>query len=271
MALTLTSLRAQQSQYFNLYFQSKSDKITEQLRKYKKENAIMITEDYDNGKLQFSAQITGTSDIDRLNDFLHFIRQLGTNKKFKDSFKDLEGEFKFYYQSGKPSEEIIFKKNKIYYTQAWTEDGIAQLTLGTGIKKHLSNEDNSEVYEEYRDSLLVKYYQVRTSSKDTIYANVDKQAEPKEGVETFYHELTKILKYPLVARFLGKEGRVFVSFVVDDNGKLTEFIAKSKEGYRLEDKLIQKLRKLPNWNPAIFHGRKVKTRMVLPVKYALTN
>ncbi|MFM7851621.1 MAG: TonB family protein [Flammeovirgaceae bacterium] len=80
-----------------------------------------------------------------------------------------------------------------------------------------------------------------------------------------------MLKYPLVARFVGKEGRVFIQFVVDENGKLTDFSPKTKEGYGLETKVIRKLEAFPNWTPAVYNGKFVKTRFVLPIKYQLTD
>ncbi len=261
----------QDSAYFSMYFQTKVTEKTPYLRKYEKSGDQISIEDFKNDKLEFSGIVIGTTDINETDNFLAYIRTLGQENKYRDTFKKLGGQFRFYHESGGPSNEVVFKRNTILYTQAWTEDGNEQLINGTGINKSSSQEYDEDSYEEYKDSLMIAHYSIRRIKNDTIYAKVDKHAEPKEGIQTFYQNLVKVLKYPLVARFVGKEGRIFVEFVVDENGKLTDFNPKTKEGYGFETKVVQKLEAFPNWNPAVYKGRYVKTRFVLPITYKLTD
>jgi TonB family protein len=261
----------QESHYFTMYFQAKVTEKTPYLRKYVKSDGQISTEDFKNDKLEFSGTIIGTTDIIETDDFLGYIRTLGQESKYKETFKKYDGKFRFYHESGSLSNEVIYKRNTILYSQAWSEDGKEQLVNGTGLNKSSSDDYDEDSYEEYKDSLMIAHYSVRRVQKDTIYSKVDKQAEPKEGIQTFYQNLVKVLKYPVVARFVGKEGRVFIQFVVDENGKLTDFSPKTKEGYGLETKVVQKLEAFPNWKPAVFKGRFVKTRFVLPITYKLTD
>lgn len=270
LLISFSSL-GQESSYFSMYFQAKVTERTPYLRKYIKSDWQISTEDYKNDKLEFSGTVIGTVDINETDDFLGYIRTLGHESKFKESFKKLGGKFRFYHESGGLSNELVYKRNTILHTQAWTEDGKEQLVNGTGFNKTSSEEYYEDCYGEYKDSLIIANYSVRRLRKDTIYTKVDKQAEPKEGIQTFYQNLVKVLKYPLVARFVGKEGRVFIQFVVDENGKLTDFSPKTKEGYGLETKVIRKLEAFPNWTPAVYNGKFVKTRFVLPIKYQLTD
>lgn len=261
----------QESHYFSMYFQSKVTEKTPYLRKYIKSDGQIYTEDFKNDKLEFSATVTGTVDINETDDFLGYIRTLGQESKYKETFKRLNGKFRFYHESGGLSNEVVYKNNTIHYAQAWTEDGKEQLVNGTGLSKYSSDEYDEDSYQEYKDSLITAHYSVRRVKKDTIYSKVDKQAEPKEGIEIFCQNLVRVLKYPLVARFVGKEGLVFIQFVVDENGKLTDFSPKTKEGYGLETKVVRKLEAFPNWKPAIYKGRFVKTSFVLPINYKLTD
>ena len=252
-----------------MYFQAKATEKTPYLRKYIKSDGQISTEDFKNDKLEFSGTVTGTVDINETDDFLGYIRTLGQESKYKAAFKKLAGEFTFFHENGNPSNQVVFKRNTILYTQAWTEDGKEQLINGTGMNKSSSHERNEDIYEKYIDSLMISHYVVRKSNRDTIYVKVDKQAEPEEGIQTFYQNLVKVLRYPLVARFVGKEGKVFVEFVVDENGKLIDFSPKTNEGF--EAKIVRKLETFPNWNPAVYKGRYVKTRFVLPITYKLTD
>jgi TonB family protein len=254
-----------------MYFQAKVTEKTPYVRKYVKTDGQISVEDFKNDKLEFSGTVTGTVDMNETDDFLGYIRTLGQESKYKEAFKKLGGQFRFYHESGGLSNEVVYKRNTILYTQAWTEDGKEQLLNGTGLSKSSSKEYDEDSYEEYKDSLMTAHYSVRRMQKDTIYAKFDKQAEPKEGIQTFYQNLVKVLRYPLVARFVGKEGRVFIQFVVDENGKLTDFSPKTKEGYGFENRVVQKLQAFPNWKPAVYKGRFVKTRFVLPIIYKLTD
>jgi hypothetical protein len=261
----------QESQYFSMYFQTKVKERTPYLRTYKKNDNKFLTEDFKNDTLQLSGMITGTNEISEVDNFLMYVRTDGQKNLYKDSFKKLNGEFIAYYGNGKPSSQVIYKQNKILHTQVWTADGKEQLINGAGIYKCFSDDSNVDVYQEYEDSVLVSGYSFRRLKGDTLYSKVDKQAEPKEGIQDFYQNLAKVLKYPIVARFVGKEGRVFVEFIVDETGKLTEFNPKTKEGYKFETKVIKELSKFPNWNPAVYKGRFVKQMFVLPINYKLTN
>lgn len=95
-------------------------------------------------------------------------------------------------------------------------------------------------------------------------------AIPKEGFEEFFQNLVNVLRYPGIARLAGKEGHIYVEFVVDKNGQLTDFRPLSSEGYNFEEKAIKKLEKLPPWHPAIYKSYRVKQKFVLPVKFKLT-
>lgn len=261
----------QEIRYFTMYFQAKVTEETPYQRQYNNADGQISTQDYRSEKLELTSTVNGTVDINEIDEFLSYIRTLGQESKYKEAFKKLNGKFTFYHENGSPSNEVIFKRNTILYSQTWTEDGKEQLVNGTGTNKSSSEEHNEDSYEEYIDSLMVSHYIFRQLKKDTIYGKVDKQAEPKEGIQTFYQNLVKVLKYPLVARFVGKEGRVFVEFIVDENGRLTDFNPKTKEGYGFETKVVRKLEAFPNWKPAVYKGRCVKTRFVLPITYKLTD
>jgi hypothetical protein len=268
LLISLTSV-GQETQYFSKYFAAKVTEKTNYVRKYTKEGEKTLIEDIQNNKLQMSGMILGTVDRNEIDDFVHYIRTLGQDNKYKNSFDKLNGSFTFYYKSGGHSHEVLFHDNKLLYSQLWTENGDAVLTNGTGINKSSADEENSDRYEEFKDSVVVSRYSIRHLQKDTIYSKVDKAAEPKEGIQKFQRDLVGILKYPSVAQIAGKEARVFVQFIVDERGKLTDFTPKTKEGYGFEKKVIQKLQTLPDWNPAVFNGRFVKQSFILPVNYQL--
>ena len=62
---------------------------------------------------------------------------------------------------------------------------------------------------------------------------------------------------------------VWVQFIVDKEGKLSDFKALTKNGYGMETEVIRILRKSPLWSPAEQEGRKVKAYRTQPVTYVV--
>ncbi|MBL0740757.1 energy transducer TonB [Chryseolinea lacunae] len=272
--LFITTLHsvAQESQYFTMYFQGRSKAKTDYERRYVTSGNQVSTEDYKKNKLTLSGAITGTTDATEADLFVSYIRSMGYVQRYRESFKTLEAKYRYYYEAGGPSLEVVFFQNKIRFTQAWSVDGKEQLTNGTGIRKSQPEPgDPDSYYEEYKDSVRITSYCVRHTKGDTLYQQVDTPASPKEGIQAFGQHVVKVVKYPTLARFVGKEGKVFIYFVVDENGKLTEFSPKTNEGFGFETKVVRKLEEFPNWNPAVYKGRPVKSAFVLPINYKLTN
>jgi hypothetical protein len=60
---------------------------------------------------------------------------------------------------------------------------------------------------------------------------------------------------------------VYIQFLVDEQGKLSNIEALTNHGYGLEDEAIRILRKSPPWTPGIQNGRKVKAYKKQPLTF----
>jgi periplasmic protein TonB len=78
------------------------------------------------------------------------------------------------------------------------------------------------------------------------------------------------VQYPQDAADNNIESRVVVNFVVDKNGKIIEpTVISNKAGYGLDDEALRVVKEMPPWNPGKVKGKKVKTRMELPIDFKL--
>ncbi len=93
--------------------------------------------------------------------------------------------------------------------------------------------------------------------------------EPKDGLAGFMRYLSKNIKYPEKARRMGVEGRVFVEFIIDKNGKLSNFKVVKGIGSGCDEEAVRVLKKAPNWNPGLQRGRAVPVKMTLPISFKL--
>jgi len=104
---------------------------------------------------------------------------------------------------------------------------------------------------------------------EEIFTIVEDQPTPDGGMAAFYQFVQKNLKYPAQARRMGIEGKVFVQFVVDKNGQLTEVTAVKGIGAGCDEEAVRVIEGAPKWKPGKQRGRAVKVRMILPITFKL--
>lgn len=104
---------------------------------------------------------------------------------------------------------------------------------------------------------------------ERIFNEVDEPPHPKDGIENLYKFLGSNLKYPEQARQMGVEGKVYLSFMVDQKGYLTNIKALEGIGAGCDRAAIEALQKAPAWNPGYKDGKAVKVAMQLPIVFKL--
>ncbi|WPP48880.1 M56 family metallopeptidase [Catalinimonas niigatensis] len=126
------------------------------------------------------------------------------------------------------------------------------------------------------DELKSQYDQATTaeermqlSDADEVYMVVENQPEPEGGIKEFYQYIAQNMKYPLQARQMGIEGKVFVQFVVDEYGEITEVQSIKGIGAGCDAEAVRVLESAPAWNPGTQKGKAVKVRMVMPITFSL--
>lgn len=106
---------------------------------------------------------------------------------------------------------------------------------------------------------------------EEVFTIVENQPEFPGGMPAFYKFVGGNMKYPAQARRMGIEGRVFVQFVVDKDGTVTEVKAVKGIGAGCDEEAERVLRMSPKFKPGKQRGRSVKVRMVLPIIFKLNN
>ena len=106
---------------------------------------------------------------------------------------------------------------------------------------------------------------------DEVFTIVEDQPGFPGGNAAFYKFVASNMNYPAQARRMGIEGRVFVQFVVDKDGSVTEVKAVKGIGAGCDREAERVLNSSPKWTPGKQRGRSVKVRMVLPIIFKLNN
>lgn len=89
------------------------------------------------------------------------------------------------------------------------------------------------------------------------------------GIETLYKYVMTEVNYPKLARTNGVEGRIFVQFVVEKDGSLSDVQTVKGIGGGCDQEGERVLKNAPSFRPASQRGRPVKVRMVMPITFKL--
>jgi protein TonB len=104
---------------------------------------------------------------------------------------------------------------------------------------------------------------------DDIFTIVEVRPEPVGGIKAFYTYVGENLQYPARARRMYIEGRVFIEFVVERDGSLTDIKVAKGIGAGCDEEAVRVISQAPKWNPGKQRGRAVRVRMVMPIMFKL--
>lgn len=112
--------------------------------------------------------------------------------------------------------------------------------------------------------------QVDKEAGGEVYTIVEKMPQfgSKEADLSLY--LSKNIKYPLSAREKGIEGTVFISFVVEPDGKVMNAKILRSASPELDKEALRVVQSMPAWNPGTQKGKPVAVSMNLPIKFKLS-
>ena len=108
---------------------------------------------------------------------------------------------------------------------------------------------------------------------DTVHAKyVEVAPEFPGGEREYFHFLIANLRYPQKEKENGVQGRVYISFIVEPNGTITNIqpVKEVEGGPGLTKEAMRVLRLMPKWKPGTVGGKPVRTKVVLPVNFRLS-
>lgn len=119
--------------------------------------------------------------------------------------------------------------------------------------------------------IMIFFMNVQEGSAQTeeVLEEVDVMPVPAGGMQGLMTFMGENLKYPEQAREKGVEGVVVVSFVVQKDGSISNAEIIRGIGAGCDEEAMRVVKAFPNWTPGEKDGKKVNTKMNLPVKYKL--
>lgn len=115
------------------------------------------------------------------------------------------------------------------------------------------------------------FAQSGNSDNDPIFTVVEKQPEFPGGMRAFQDYLRTNVRYPAAANSANITGRVFVSLIVRNDGRITDVGVLKGLGYGCDEEAIRVISTMPNWKPGSQSGRAVNVKYNLVVPFGVDN
>ena len=103
-----------------------------------------------------------------------------------------------------------------------------------------------------------------STNRDDTFIVVDQMPEYPGGNEALQEYISLNLKYPALKEVSGK---VFVSFVVDKKGKVTDVKVKNDVDAALAKEAVRLVKAMPLWTPGKLDGKPVNVQLNLPIYF----
>jgi len=89
------------------------------------------------------------------------------------------------------------------------------------------------------------------------------------GDTALYRFLAENIHYPDSAKTAGIQGRVFITFVVNTDGSISDARVLRGIGGGCDEEALRVVKSMPNWIPGKQRGKPVRVQYNLPIKFSL--
>lgn len=195
-----------------------------------------------------------------------------------DAFNDLiDGHKKIWYNYGVKDIEDARKKTieSLYWKYLLDKEGLSPKQYDLLAERlELRDEEKYELLVWWLDT--VYYYQNPTeldlaAQNGSKWANKhiadDKPAEFPGGEAALLEYLKKNIKYPAFCRENNIKGRVIVSFVINNDGKIVNPEVINSVHPSLDKEALRVVSSMPNWKPGRQKGKIVRVKYNLPITF----
>jgi TonB family protein len=104
-----------------------------------------------------------------------------------------------------------------------------------------------------------------------IFSSFTKKPHFPGGRKAFYEFLAKNLKYPDKARDKGLIGKIFVRFIIEKNGSVSNVKALSSPGYGVAEEAERIVKLSPKWVSGISDGKQIRVADTLAIHFIQDN
>ena len=126
------------------------------------------------------------------------------------------------------------------------------------------------VFEEIEGEMPEIFPEVgEVEGESDVYQIVEQMPEFPGGAAELYHYISKNIRYPQEAKEKGIQGRVFIGFIVEKDGSISNVRNLRGVDSELDAEAIRVIQSLPKWKPGKHNGEFVRVSYQIPIVFKL--
>lgn len=104
---------------------------------------------------------------------------------------------------------------------------------------------------------------------DKVYQEVDVMPEFPGGQGELLKYLARTVKYPVESIEKKEEGRVFLTFIINKDGSVSDVEVAGSVTPALDAEAVRVIKSMPNWTPGKYKGKIVRVAYTIPITFRL--
>ncbi len=149
-----------------------------------------------------------------------------------------------------------------------------QVTVLEVVEDDVEVEDEIEIDAEVDQDTEIEVYVPPVMEEEEvveaeIFTVVESMPEFPGGPGKMMEYIARNIKYPAMARESGIQGRVFVNFVVEPDGSVSNVKVLRGIGGGCDEEAVRVVESMPKWTPGRQRGKAVRVSFNLPVRFTL--
>jgi TonB family protein len=126
-------------------------------------------------------------------------------------------------------------------------------------------------FDVYMDDSLVHGKCFALNGADTSYFLYSVEATFPGGHIALSKYISQNIEYPQNAIVMNNQGKVYVVFVVERDGSITNVFVEKGVSLELDQEAIRLIKSMPNWVPGEMDGYKTRVRCRIPINFIIEN
>lgn len=112
-------------------------------------------------------------------------------------------------------------------------------------------------------------FEEETRDEGEIFMIVEEMPEFPGGTEALQKYLAQSVRYPVIAQENGIQGRVYIQFVINQNGEVTNADILRGVDPSLDREALRVVEAMPKWKPGKQRNRPVRVSYTVPINFVL--
>ena len=139
----------------------------------------------------------------------------------------------------------------------------------TEIEEELDIEDTEADDNTVIDVAPVIQQEAEEEEESEVFFIVENMPEFPGGELALRKFIANAIKYPVIAQENGIQGKVYVNFVVDKDGSVTQARIARGVDSSLDKEALRVVNSLPKWKPGMQRGKPVRVSYTVPISFVL--